>query len=52
MTFYVEIAQGSPRNRGLLVPKDDLHKYINAKDNYNLVNLINLDNTNYLVFII
>ena len=32
MTFYVEIAQGSPRNRGLLVPKDDLHKYINAKE--------------------
>ena len=27
---YIEIAQGTPRNRGLLVPKNDLMKYIKS----------------------
>ena len=31
MAFYVEIAQDSPSNRGLLVLKSDLPKYINDK---------------------
>ena len=29
--MYVEIAQGSPFNRGLLIAKQDLIKYINPK---------------------
>ena len=30
--MFVEIAQGSPFNRGLLIAKNDLVKYINSKD--------------------
>ena len=29
---YIEIAQGSPRNRGSLIPKKDLLKYINPEE--------------------
>ena len=34
MNLYVEIAQESPRKRGLLVPKQDMYKY--AKDRVQL----------------
>jgi hypothetical protein len=29
---YIEIAQGSPRNRGFLILKKDLIKYINPEE--------------------